>query len=84
MVACSKSSRDGGMCLRSWAAAAAIRRAPFKARGFHVQLVAEALAQHLEDEIPRPDPKGFHESMEHVRGVANPGFQPLFTLFTCA
>eukprot|EP00438_Fugacium_kawagutii_P024402 Skav222365 [mRNA] locus=scaffold2692:101847:109903:+ [translate_table: standard] len=34
---------------RSWAAAAAIRRAPFKARGFHVQLVAEALARHVED-----------------------------------
>jgi len=34
---------------RSWAAAAAIRRAPFKARGFHVQLVAEALARHIEE-----------------------------------
>jgi len=34
---------------RSWAAAAAIRRAPFKSRAFHVQLVAEALARHIEE-----------------------------------
>lgn len=36
-------------CVRSWAAAAAIRRAPFKSRAFHVQLVAEALARHIEE-----------------------------------